>query len=682
MAHYTPTDFNDLPIVPATDRDGREIHVHIDFPGRRVELKVWRAKAGHIMLYLLDSDLPVNSEDDRAITYQLYGGDINTRIQQEMVLGIGGVRALRALGLRPTVWHINEGHAAFLILERCREYVQMGMDFDSAVEVVSGGTVFTTHTPVSAGHDIFDHGLMDAYFKDFIKELKIPKERFFALGASPGSEHGFNQTALALHGSRFYNGVSRIHGHEASHRESYIWPQIPPEENPMEYVTNGVHVPTFLAREWVALFDMRFGGGWRNELLHEEFWEQIEEIPDQSFWSLRQALKTELLEEVHKRAVHQHRRNGCSETQIGRLTRFLSPAQDDVLTIGFARRFATYKRATLLFSDPERLARMLNDPDKPVIFIFSGKAHPMDQPGQDLIKVIHDFSRRPEFEGKIIFLEGYDLSLARKLVTGVDVWLNTPEYPLEASGTSGEKAAINGVVNLSVLDGWWGEGYNGRNGWAITPHDPSFDADFRYAEEAEELLDILEEHVIPRYYMRNGHGYSDEWVRLSKASMKSIMPHYNAQRMVMDYVRKFYSHAGKQCKRLKSDSNAPARELAQWKKKIARAWPNVRVRRLDRPMTELRTGNTMPIQVAANLDGLDPKDIVVECLVGVENESQEFEVRSRFEFTPSGETEDGETIFKLDLCPSLPGLQYYKLRVVPYHPLLTHRFETGCMLWV
>lgn len=683
VTHYTPTDFEDLPISPAVNDKGDEVRVHVDLPGRQVAIKVWKTKAGHITLYLLDTDLPENSPPDRSITYQLYGGDINTRIQQETVLGIGGVRALRALGLSPSVWHINEGHSAFQILERCRERVQyQGMDFASALELVAAGTVFTTHTPVPAGHDTFHHSLINTYFADYVGHLGIEMSEFLQLGASPGNEGGFNQTALALRGSRFHNGVSRIHGDVASHMEGYIWPQIPYEENPITYISNGVHVPTFLAGEWANLFDMRFGGEWRNELLHEEYWNRIDDIPDHSYWSLRQSLKSELLEDARRRAVLQHRRNGCSEAQIERLTRFLSPHETDILTLGFARRFASYKRATLLFTDPARLARLLNDPQRPVILIFAGKAHPHDLPGQHLIQVIYDFSRRPEFEGKIILLEGYDLSLARKLVAGVDVWINTPEHPLEASGTSGQKAGINGVINLSVLDGWWGEGYNGENGWAITPHGLQYDASYRNREEAQELLDILEKQVIPLYYNRNSHGYSESWVKMSKASMKSIMPRFNSQRMVMDYVTNFYGPATQQRRGLLENGAAPARELARWKKKVAHVWPSVRVRRLDEAPQEIMSGDTLPIRVGVYLDELSANDVTVECLVGTESESGDFTVHDRFILSPVGQNEDGETIFHLDLRPALPGLQYYKLRIYPYHRLLGHPFETGCMLWL
>lgn len=682
IAHYMPTNFADLPVQPALNHEGQEIHVEVELPERKIRLKLWRVKAGHIDLYLLDSDLPENNRHDRSITYQLYGGGSDTRILQEIVLGIGGVRAIRALGLRPSAWHINEGHAAFQILERCREHVSKGMDFDSALEMAAAGTIFTTHTPVPAGHDIFDHDLIKPLFHNYVTQLEISMEHFLELGSSPINYRGFNMTSLALRGSRFHNGVSRIHGQVASRMESYIWPQVPHEENPIGHITNGVHLPTFIAREWTSLFDIRFGAEWRNALLNEKYWQRIDSIPNYTYWSVRQSLKSELFAEVKHRLTNQLRRNCCSEVQIDRVTRFLTPNRDDILTLGFARRFATYKRATLLLSDPERLARLVNNPERPMILIFAGKAHPSDQPGQDLIRSIHDLSRRPEFEGRLLLLEGYDIELARKLVAGVDVWVNTPEYPLEASGTSGQKAGMNGVVNLSVLDGWWGEGYTGDNGWAIRPHGSQYSAEYRNHEEAETLLDIIEDDIIPLYYKRNGHGHSEDWIKISKASMKSIIPRYNSQRMVMDYVRNYYHAAGKASMTLGNNDCSGARELARWKRKIRQVWSHVSIRRLDESIEEIKTGMTMPIRVAASLHGLDASDVIVECLIGTEDEHHEFKVNSCYSLTTGESNNDGETLFKIDLQPALAGLQYYKIRCYPHHRLLSHPFETGLMLWL
>ena len=436
----TPLDDHSLPISPVLDAGGAPLVVSVDLPGRKVALRIWSLRIAKVRLYLLDTDVVGNSEHDRQISYQLYGGDMHMRIQQEIMLGIGGVRALRAMGLHPTIWHINEGHAAFLILERCREHVQTGHQFSTALELVAAATVFTTHTPVPAGHDIFPLALMREYFQDYLAGLGVAETDFMALGASTNTLQGFNQTALALRGSRAHNGVSRIHGGVASRMEAYVWPEIPPAENPIGFITNGIHVPTFLSSVWVDLFDSRFGRQWRNELLNPAFWEMIDDLPGSTFWSVRQLLKYDLIKEIRRRIGLQARRNELSDGQIARLTRFLIPGED-VLLIGFARRFATYKRATLLFEEPQRLARLLSDPARPVCVIFAGKAHPKDHPGQELIKSIYEYSLRPEFEGRIVLLEGYDIALARHMVTGVDVWLNTPEYPLEASGYSGHESS-------------------------------------------------------------------------------------------------------------------------------------------------------------------------------------------------------------------------------------------------
>lgn len=682
QAHYTPSRFGDLPIQLVLDVAGRPIHVEIEVPGRSIALQVWVAKVGHINLYLLDSDLQQNKEEDRRITYQLYGGDSTNRLLQEMVLGIGGVRAKRALGLEPTIWHINEGHAAFQLLERSRELVAKGVGFSAALEAVAANTVFTTHTPVPAGHDIFDQRLIEFYFSEYINELGISMHDFLGLGLSPVNEHGFNMTALALRGSRFHNGVSRIHGQVASEMERYIWPQIEAEENPIRYVTNGVHVPTFLANEWANMFDLQFGGGWRTELLNGAFWKKIQEIPYHSFWSVRQSLKAKMLETVIDRCEEQDRRNGISESQIRRLTRYIKPRKTDILTIGFARRFATYKRATLVFSDRARLSTLLNDPERPVVLIFAGKAHPHDHPGQEFIRQIHHYSQDPEFEGRIILLEDYDMALARKLVTGVDVWLNNPAYPLEASGTSGQKAGINGVLNLSVLDGWWDEGYNGKNGWAITPHGPQFSPDFRDREEANELLDVLENEVVPLYYERDGHGFSVEWIEKSKSAMESLIPAFNAQRMVMDYVRDFYSPAIQHGHRLNEAGYESAVDLANWKQKVKENWPHIKAKRLDSPLDNIYRDDAFEVRVAIELSGLDPSDIVVDCMIGVMNRDNKFERHSCFQLEYSELNEDGRAIYSLSVVLTESGKQCYMLRAYPYHQNLGQRFETGAMIWL
>lgn len=681
MAHNHPVDFNDLLIHPAKDAEGNEVIVSVNMVDHEVKLRVWEAKAGHIRLYLLDSDLWDNNEEDRTITFQLYGGDSTTRIKQEIVLGIGGVRAIRAMGLNPTIWHINEGHAAFQIVERCREMVEEGLTFASALELVASGTVYTTHTPVPAGHDIFEPGQITQHFAEFVKNLDTNMEEFLKLGQTPSNHGTFNMTALALRGSRFHNGVSRIHGSVASKMEGYVWPQVPAEENPIQYVTNGVHVSTFLAREWLNLFDMRFRE-WRNKITDMNYWSsRLDEIPDHRFWSLRQELKTQMMEEVCRRTRKRFRRVGYSDAMVNRIVQYTSTPEVNSLVLGFARRFATYKRATLLFSDLQRLEKLLNNPERPVILLFAGKAHPNDVPGQELIRAIHQYSLRPEFVGKIILLEGYDIALARKLVTGVDVWLNTPEYPLEASGTSGQKAALNGVVNLSVLDGWWGEGYNGKNGWAIHPHAEHYDSKRRDAEESFDLFNLLEDKIIPMYFNTGIHGYSQDWVRISKESMKSCLPRFNSQRMVSDYVQKLYIPARDQFKRYKSNDCKIAKDLAEWKGRIDAAWDGVSVRILSEPSESMMEGDALPIVVVANLNGLSDTDVAVECLVGKEDEVGYFVVHDRLRFDCLG-TKGKEYMFELQLKPSSSGMNFFKLRIHPYHEYLSHPFETGKMLWI
>jgi len=676
---HTRSHPHDLPVVPTLTETGQHLTLEIEFPGRMLKVRVWTVQAGHIKLYLLDTNIPDNSEHDRAITHQLYGGDREMRLQQEMVLGVGGVRALRALGLRPTVWHINEGHAAFQLLERCAHRMREGMDFNSAMELVAAGTVFTTHTPVPAGHDIFDMQLVARYLSKMAESLGLDFEHLYALGLNSGE--GFNMTCLALRCSRFHNGVSRIHGQVASEMEAGIWPQIPPRENPISHVTNGVHLQTFLAREWVSLFDLRFDD-WHNELLNEAYWERLEEIPDYHYWSIHKALKQQLLKRVHDLLHRQQLRNGTSDAIVRRMARHVVDGEDkDVLVMGFARRFATYKRAGMLFDDPERLARLLNDPQRPAVIVFAGKAHPHDHPGQQLIKLIHDFSVHPDFIGKIILLEGYDMALARHMVTGVDVWLNTPEYPLEASGTSGQKAGLNGAVNLSVLDGWWGEGYNGSNGWGITPRDLRFDDDQRHREEANDLLNIIEHELIPTYYRRNGGGCSEDWVALSKASMKSTIPRFNAQRMVKDYVKKFYAPARDQRRKLEANGAQLARSLADWKQRARDAWPGVDIQLMLQPPAHLYHDERILLQVRANLNGLQAGDVKLECLLGRETTTGEMDVNQVAELPAIGE--DGQyTQFEIELAPEIAGLQYYKLRMYPYNEAMSHPFELGCMLWI
>jgi starch phosphorylase len=671
-----PVNTHDLPVATARDKDGGEVCVSVRLPERDVKVRVWRARAGHIDLVLLDTDIEPNDVVDRAITHQIYTSDVVTRLQQAMVLGIGGVRALDAIGLMPTVWHINEGLPALQIVERCRRYVSQGLDFASALEIVAASTVFTTHTPVPAGHEVIDTGHLVHYMGDAVAELGIDMERFLDLGRGD-QDHRFNFTTLCLRGSRFHNGVSRIHGRVASEIEKDIWPEVPTDENPLTYVTNGVHVQTFLAMEWAEAFA---DPDWPRQLLHPEYWERIDHIPDDVYWRIHRSLKAKLLAEVRWRLRAQSRHRGCSEAEITHQLRRLDGAEN-ALVLGFARRFATYKRATLLFSDMDRLERLLGDPDRPVIIIIAGKAHQADEPGQHLIGEIHRYSELPAFRGKVILLEGYDLALARSMIRGVDVWLNLPEYPLEACGTSGQKAGINGVLNLSVLDGWWPEGFNGDNGWAIEPHHMETDAAERNRREANELFELLEEEVVPLYFTDKGE-LPSRWVRMSKASMKSLLPRFNSERMVVDYIDKFYGASCANRRKLVDDDFGGARELSAWKEKVAECWKTVAMSPLTTPPDSIGKEEELELRVAVHLGRMAPEDVIVECLLGRKPRDATFEEVACYPLATGGITENGEVVFQTNFAPPLSGLQYYTIRIYPYHRLLSHPFELGLMKWL
>ncbi len=685
-AHAQVSDFDALPVSLCTGADGSELRVSVEVADRKVQLRIWRAEIGQISLYLLDSDVAENPAADRAITYQLYGGDSDTRIQQEIVLGIGGVRALRALGLAPTVFHMNEGHAAFLILERIREQVAAGSNFDTALERTAAGHVFTTHTPVPAGHDVFNFGQIRWFLGQLLPQLGADEQTLLGLGEIGSGGDRFNMTTLALRGSRFHNGVSKIHGGVAARMEQALWPQLAPADNPIRHVTNGVHLHTFIARAWSHLFHDNFRG-WRKELLNVDYWQRIDSIHYETFVAIRRELKSILLNDVANRLRRQLRRNGVPEAIISRATQHIADRNSSALVLGFARRFATYKRATLILADEARLSRLLNDPLRPAILIFAGKAHPKDLPGQALIQKLYETSMKPEFIGRLIMVEGYDMLLARNLVQGCDVWLNNPEYPLEASGTSGEKAGINGVVNVSVLDGWWDEGYDGTNGFAVKPIDPRYwsalvdDARaraLRDEEEGRQLLDILEYQVVPLYYGKNNETYAPEWVQISKNSMKTLIPRFNSSRQVMDYLRYFYGPASRQLRRFSRDDGA-AENLAKWKHRIRARWPGVTLTLDGEPARLLRQGETLPLRATAFLNGLAPQDVVVECVLGRLDDHGDLVTTTVAPLKV--ESRDGDTVhYSLRLEP-LPGLQHFRVRMWPMNAAMSHPYELGCMVW-
>jgi starch phosphorylase len=700
-ARYNLNEPQHLPMKVATDPTGAELHLTVQIANTQVIIKAWQLQIGHITLYLLDADVPQNAPDDRTITSQLYGGDQHTRIKQEMILGIGGVRMLRKLGLAPTVWHINEGHAAFSIMERLRERIAKGQPFDQAFETIAADTVFTTHTAVPAGHDHFPPDLIMNYLGWMSHELKLSRDEFLLLGRLPNDSPDFNMTTLAVKGTRHINGVSRIHGQVSAKICERFWPEITPAENPVGYITNGAHVPSLLARNWSDLFDQFLGNDWSKHLCDEVFWKRLEEIPDPLFWQVKQVVKSRMLLVLRDALSSQHLHNQISETHLERLLRYIDPNNPNILTIGFARRFATYKRATLLLSDRQQLSKILGDSQKPVLFLFAGKAHPADEPGKNLLKAIYRLSMEPDYMGRILVVEGYDLGLSRRLVSGVDVWLNNPVYPEEASGTSGMKAAFNGGINLSVLDGWWDESYDGDNGWAIKPS-PHHHTDLRDREDARTLHEILQDQVIPLYYNKGEYGYSPGWVKKAKRSMATILPHFNTERMLNDYLNRIYLPAIQQGKRLRTDNAAPAQELTQWKKHISTKWGGVQIRQVELPAQPVSYGDSLTIKVAVRLNQLQPTDVTVELLLSPKVYHPEILVASQigktdrqklgqddypslvsYKFEPEGALPNSdEHLYRLTFKPDFCGGVSYQIRIFPFHKSLTNVHEMGMMRWV
>jgi glycogen phosphorylase len=691
-AHYNENDPRDLPVEGVRDAAGNWLQVTVRIAGRDVAARLWKAKVGRVLVYLLDTNCQQNSVEDREITHRLYGGDASVRIRQEMILGLGGVRALRLVGLAPAVWHMNEGHAAFLILELVREGIARGLEFAAALEAAAAQCVFTTHTPVAAGHDAFETGLFLHCFQDFLAEVNVPPESVLALGRTPAAAQSFNMTRLALNGSRHVNGVSRIHSAVSSRLLADRWPEIPAEENPVGYVTNGVHVPTFLSQIWSRFLDQRLGGEWRQRLSEPEFWRGLEQVPDAEFWQTAQQVKVRMLAGVRARLAREYADKGLSPVQLRHITRLLDPERPNVLTLGFARRFATYKRASLLLRDRARLARLLNAEERPVLMLFAGKAHPADHPGQQVLREIKLLMLNPEFSGNVVFLEDYDLRLARWLVTGVDVWLNNPVAPLEASGTSGIKAAINGRLNVSILDGWWAEGFDQDNGWGVPAADVQ-DAERRDALDAAAMFSVLEEEVVPLYYARNGRSFSPEWVRRCKRAMTSVIPRFNMSRVVQDYTLGLYYPAAQQYERLMNNGAGAVSAFVAWKQRVRALWGSVALSRLTDPPRELPRAGHLSVRVAVALNGLNSTDVRVEFVARrvlprsrmtmpplSSYREQSYDDAWRALLQPTGEVDGaGASVYELDATPQDCGQFAFEIRVYPWHELMTQPFELGLL---
>ncbi|MFQ6059490.1 MAG: glycosyltransferase family 1 protein, partial [Anaerolineae bacterium] len=706
---YEDNDFHNLPLILERQADGLALErgegtpltIEVPYPGRQVTAQVWRAQVGRVALYLLDTNIPANRPEDRDITDQLYGGDLEMRIQQEIMLGIGGYRALKALGVEPTVYHMNEGHSAFLALERIRHLMEThGLSFAEAREAASAGLIFTTHTPVAAGHDYFPPDLMDRYFADYARGLGLSRREFLALGRQdPGNDsEPFCMTILALRLAAYSNGVSRLHGQVSRRMWQGIWPGVPEDEIPIGHVTNGVHFRSWISLEMNQLYDRYLGPRWREEPADQEVWQRAERIPAEELWRTHERRRERLVAFARRRLRSQLERRGAPQAEIEAANEALDP---EALTIGFARRFATYKRATLLLRDPERLARILNNPERPVQVIFAGKAHPRDDAGKELIRQVVGLARQEAFRRRLVFLEDYDMAVARYLVQGADVWLNTPRRPREASGTSGMKAAANGVLNLSTLDGWWDEAWLDfgfgqrlqsaiRNpkfeipfGWAIGRGEVYDDPGYQDQVEAEALYDLLEQDVIPTFYDRGADGLPRRWIARMKASIGTLCHFFNTHRMVQEYTECFYLPAAARYRQLTADGMARARALAAWKARVQEGWPQVRVEAVGaEPLGELRVGDEVHARARVHLGVLTPDDVRVELYLGRVDAEGEIVEAEATPMQPVGPDGEGNYRFEVGAVPCRKsGLHGYTVRVLPHHPDLPTPFLPGLIVW-
>jgi len=682
-AEYISQKFSQLPITPVRDKHGDWVKVSIAFPGRSVYAKVWRVNVGRIGLYLLDTDIDDNSSEDRGITSQLYGGDNEMRIKQEMFLGVGGIRLLEAIGLKPTVYHCNEGHAAFSGLERLRVYItKHNLDFDVALELVRTSTLFTTHTPVPAGHDAFEEHLIRTYMPHYANRMNISWERFMGLGRfNPNDPNEkFSMSVLATNLSQEVNGVSKIHGRVSREMFQSLWPGYFAEENHIGYVTNGVHLPTWSDRVWQRLYKMTFGPDYLDHQSDTNMWKKINEVPDAAIWGIRKRLKQDLIAYLGEKISEDMRQRQESPKLILQTVNNLN---ENALIVGFARRFATYKRAHLLFSNLERLSQLVNDPQRPVIFLFAGKAHPNDKAGQDLIKMIVDISRKPEFVGKILFISNYDMELGNRLTSCVDVWLNTPTRPLEASGTSGEKAVMNGVLNFSVLDGWWAEGYREGAGWAIQEKRTYQDQRYQDEMDAETIYNTLENEIVPLYFTRV-KDVPTGWVAAMKKCLAEISPRFTMKRMMDDYFEQYYNKLIERTNWMRANRYQKAFEINSWKNRIRANWDKIEVKSLVLPNTDVRPltfGEQFIAEVTLLTPDLDPGDLAVELLFGRKNNGSVNEITTVHEMklVDSG---DGWVKYYIKVPTNRAGVYDFTFRVYPTNKMLPHKQDFPLVKWI
>ena len=690
VATYHPQKYSHLPLIPvrrstAEDNDASNwLRVSVALPGRTLHAKVWKVEVGRAQLYLLDTDIDENSTEDRAITHRLYGGDSEMRLKQELLLGVGGIRMLDQLGLKPHIYHCNEGHAAFMGVERLRKYVQeRNLSFYEAVEAVRSSTLFTTHTPVPAGHDRFAEDLLRTYIPHYADRLRISWETFMNLGKMNENDPSekYNMSVLAVKLSSEVNGVSRLHGKVTREMLAPMYPGYFPEELHIGHVTNGVHFPTWVSGRWRRLYDQTFDPGYIGNQSKREYWKKIYDVPDAAIWEIRQHERHVMIEKLRRRLVQEMTDRQDNPRHIFRVSETLS---DRALTIGFARRFATYKRGALLFKNPERLASILNNPAFPVQIVYAGKAHPNDGAGQDLIRRIYDIAKQPEFVGKIVFVENYDIDLGKTLTRGVDLWLNTPTRPMEASGTSGMKAVMNGVLNFSVLDGWWAEGYRADAGWALREKRTYKNQDAQDALDAETIYSLLEHEIIPAFYTRNSHHVPEKWVERIKNTIAQIAPDYTMKRMMDDYYRKYYSVLGKRRDLICRNQYENARLLSAWKLRMLRNWEGIEVlslRTTDSDKKALSLGETFFAELILKINGIDPHDLGIEILFGQKNNDVVEKILYKHEMLLT-EQNGGEARYYFGMPARFVGVFDYAIRVFPRHPLVPYHEDFNLMMWI
>lgn len=682
IANYDAQNFNSLPLERQLDAEGNPVVVEVPYMNYMVHAYVWRMNVGRISLYLLDTDNELNSEYDRPITHALYGGDNENRLKQEILLGMGGILTLKKLGIKKQIYHCNEGHAALCNLQRLCDYVDGGMPFNEAMELVRASSLYTVHTPVPAGHDYFDENLFGKYMGGYPSRLGISWDEFIGMGRENPENHDerFCMSVFACNTCQEVNGVSRLHGWVSQKMFAPIWKGYYPEENHVGYVTNGVHLPTWTATEWRKLYDKYFDPSFMSDQSNEKIWHAIYNVDDEEIWNTRMALKKKLVRFIREMFTETWLKNQGDPSRVVSLLERINP---NALMIGFCRRFATYKRAHLLFTDLERLSKIVNDPEHPVLFFFSGKAHPADGAGQGLIRRIFEISQRPEFLGKIIFLEDYDMQLARRLVSGVDIWMNTPTRPLEASGTSGEKAELNGVVNLSVLDGWWVEGYREGAGWALDEKRTYQNQEYQDKLDAATIYGLLENEIIPMYYKKNKKGYSEKWIQVIKNSIATIAPHYTMKRQLDDYFDKFYNRQAKRSAQLLANNNELAKKIATWKEAVAERWDGIHVVSKETSFLENggETGMKYTIRYVIDEQGLD--DAVGLELVSLKSEHSDSdrEVYSTHQFKMV-KREGNLFTFEAEIEPSNAGTYRTCVRMYPKNDLLPHRQDFAYVKWL